>query len=240
MGFIYRNRVVRGFAVSIIAILALSWVCPNSSAQETSFKAGTSFAIPDNNAAIVFAMNGSYTDAQLVDGAWHFTNLKLGISRQSSNLTVSAKDESVMILLYVNRNVFGNFTLGGTNSSSFYMRFNTTGDGTFTVNFGRQLNITSENQIVDWFVSSYGVVYGLGDRWTLQPDGTVSIHGIPGNVTISYSPTYESVQGRVANASFYEQHSVIITTAVVLAATFVVAAAVVVVRQRKHQAGGTI
>ena len=181
------------------------------------FKAGDKFVIPESNGVISFASSGNYSQATLENGAWHFINLRLNRSSLLANFTVSARNTNVTIISYTSRN--------GT-YPSIALRFSLSGEGTFNVNFGRQMNMTRTSEIVDWFVSSNGLVMGLGDRWNLLPNGTVAIHGITGTATISYTSTYENVQARVANLSFYDQHSVVIVTAAMAGLTLVVAVAI--------------
>jgi hypothetical protein len=65
----------------------------------------------------------------------------------------------------------------------------------------------------EWSVVVNGVWLGEGDRWKITPDGTVTINGATGNVSISHY-SFLSLNEADKNLSFYEQHSVSIITIV--------------------------
>jgi hypothetical protein len=228
-----RDQALRGLVISILLVLTLTLLFPNVCAQNvTTFSPGTAFPIAENNAAIKFATNGSYTDTQLENGAWHFTNLRLYPARSPANLTISAQNTTVTLFTYT----FTNTTILNLPYARLALRCNATGEGVFNINFERNISTSDLSVIVDWYVSSNGVIYGRGHRWNFLPDGTVAIQGLTGNVTISYSPTYENVQNRVANASFYDQHSVLFVTAAMVGLTVVIAVAVKVkLRQNEEK-----
>jgi len=74
----------------------------------------------------------------------------------------------------------------------------------------------------EWSVIVGNVWLGEGEGWTITPDGTVTVTGAVGNVSIArYS--FSSSNGDTSNLPFYERHSVTIATVTTVAATVAVA-----------------
>ena len=74
----------------------------------------------------------------------------------------------------------------------------------------------------EWSVIVGNVWLGEGEGWTITPDGTVTVTGAVGNVSIArYS--FSSSNGDTSNLPFYERHSVTIATVTMVAATVVIA-----------------
>jgi hypothetical protein len=68
----------------------------------------------------------------------------------------------------------------------------------------------------EWSVIVDGVWLGEGEGWTIRPDGTLTVTGGVGNVSI----VYYSFMGLIENEPdlpFYEQHSVSIATIALVA-----------------------
>jgi hypothetical protein len=200
----------------------------------TGFQAGEQFVIPDSNSTISFARDGNYTGANLENGGWHFTHLRLR-NFTLEDFTISAKNTNVVVL---------NFTRGFGFSSripNFRLTFNVSGSGTYSVNFSPSMNVTESNGYVDWLVftgTGTGVIFmSLGKEWNFAPDGTIVINGITGNVTISYYGLSQYTRNLTAGLSFYEQHSVVIVVASIVCGAVVVTVVMAKLRQRREHTG---
>jgi hypothetical protein len=222
-----KTKVSFAIVVAVVLALMLSTTCPAASAQTaTVFHAGDPFVIRDTNGTITFSRSGNYTAATLESGAWHFTHLRLG-SIILENFSISAENTNVNVFSFTNNFGFN------TTFRSFSLTCNVTGAGKFTVDFGK--NLTKSTTALDWFVvtrtGSHVDFLGIGHGWSFNPDGTITVKGVTGNMSISL---YGNSPQNLPTGSFYDQHSVAITAAVVLIAT--VSIAVVVTRLQPNKA----
>jgi hypothetical protein len=174
---------------------------------EITFFPTETFGIPTYNSTISFATGGTYTQANLENGAWNFENLRLNNSGLTKNLTVSAQNSNVTILYYREFNV----TTVGVRLS-----YNVVGIGRQTFNLG--LNAKEG----DWSVILNGKFVSMNDGWFMSSDQTITVTGATSNVMILYYNFSASI-GSDRNSSFYQQHSVAIITAVAIATTVVLA-----------------
>jgi len=201
-----------------LALIALIiYVVPTAQAETeiNAFLPADTFSMPDNNSSIRFATNGSYLAVTLVNGVWNFTGLKLGFSRNTANISVSAKNCN-MTILSVSASNF---------SRSVSIRYTVNGIGSQSVCF---LDIPNHTNPVEWSVIIPGESGGRvwlseGQNWNLLPNNTVVVHDIIGNVTVS---RYNFGNFPESNLPFHLQHSVTIITAAVLIA--LVAAALLI------------
>lgn len=208
--------------ISIILIIALvlCGTCNIAVAQgNTTFTPEDSFDIPGFNGSIAFAVNGTYAEASLVNGTWHFVNLQLAYSHVLEQLEVSAQNSHITIISYWQFNATSGTTL---------LSYRVEGQGTQTFNLGLDLEKGEFSVVFD------EIFMGEGDGWTLSPDGTLTITGATSNVTIWYFgfPDSFRVNGD-PNQPFYQQHSVAITIAIALVITVTLTLAIKR-RNKKH------
>jgi uncharacterized integral membrane protein len=209
------KRVLTVLVAVIIIALIFPFVCMNAQAQTaTTFTPSDRFSIPALNGTISFVVNGSCSSATLVNDSWVFSNLRLNNSQPLGNLTVSATNSNMTILLYRSFNLFGR---------SAQLRYNAQGVGTQTVNFG--LNLTQPTHSSEWSINVPGRsgFFAEGTSWKLLHDDSVVISGLTGNVSVTHSG---SVVPNDSNLPFYQQHSIIIITVTLLAV--IVAVAVII------------
>ncbi len=207
------KRVLTGLIIAIMIALMFPFTYPDAEAQtSTNFTTLDKFSIPELNGTISFGLNGSCSSATLVNNNWVFTNLKLNGSQPLGNLTVSATNSSMTVLLYRSYN-FRTATI----------RYNAQGVGTQTVGLG--LNHT-QTQPIEWSVSVptvAGIRSGFlaeGDSWKLLPNDFVLVFGLTGNVSVSHFNFYVPND---SNLPFYQQHLVIIITAIGILVTVAIA-----------------
>jgi len=209
---IIRNAILTGIAAILMITSVLPWGCIITQAQtETIFKPTDKFDIPENNSTINFAADGTYVRASLDNGAWHFVDLHLNFvdfllnnSQRPEKLTlkVSAQDSNVTIRAYQILNIT-------TSTRGIYLRYNITGQGSQTFNFGF---IPKGGE---WDIIFNGVAKGENDGWRISPDATITITGATANVAITYyrlPPYFEDT----SNQPVYQQHSLAIITAVAI------------------------
>jgi hypothetical protein len=209
-----------------VVVLILSWVFPIGLAQtDVNFTSSDKFDIPASNGTITFAANGSYAWAGLENGVWRYMNLRINSSQPLENLEVSAQDSNVTIVSY---------RAGNTTLSSARLRVVVEGRGKQTFNIGIDVRQGEWSGHPDWSVIVNGVWVGERDVWSIAPDGTLTIAGVDGNVSIVHYGFLEAMGSEnSANQTFYQKHSVAIITAVVVAITVTVAIAIGV-RNKKH------
>ena len=180
-----------------------------------TFTSKDTFSIPSCNAQISFTVNGTYSSATLNGNIWTFTNLHLNKSSTLGILKISAENSDVKIQSYTYQN--------GTNIPSERLRYIVVGEGKVTVNLGQ--SNAGQYGGSDWYVTKAGrgqtTFYAVGHDYVLGKDGSLTINGITGNVTITHS-FLERASGNNSNMPFYLQHSVIIVTAIVAVLTFVI------------------
>jgi hypothetical protein len=176
------------------------------------------FPIPEQNATINFAFNGTFTSATLQNGTWTFRNLQishpqtaLGLDLTNAqpvgDLKFSAKDCNVTIWAYLTFY----YTLP-VNSLMYYVK----GLGSQTVNLG--LNYTRSDPSEWSIITGDNVFLAAEQGWKLLPDNTLIMQDILGNVTIAHF----QLDAFAGSAVFALQHFVSILTGMVLGAVVVV------------------
>ena len=197
-----KNKQILTTAILAVVTLLLLY---NAKAQiETVFMQNSTFEISSQEANISFGVGGTYTSASLANGTWSFTNLKLNGSQTISNFEVSARNSNITINSFFSRNV----TL-----RSARLRYVAEGTGEQTFQMGIAAGEGRWGLHPEWSVIVNGVWLGEGDGWRITPDGTVTIKGATGNVSI-VNYNFSGLVGSDEGLPFYEQHSVSITTAV--------------------------
>jgi len=225
LGEISRKKAAVGIAVLVIVVL-LPWNCQDARAQSiVAFNPATKFSVPAYNATVNFLFNGTYTNAVFSNNTWTFTNLNLQYSPSIGNLSVSARNCNVTIYYYQMLNPRNYFST---------LRFHAEGKGIQMLNLHLKPETGGLQPSAEWSVSfGNGTFATVGHGWTISRDGTLTISGAHGNVTVFHNGILSgSFLG--SNLPFYEQHSVAI--AVAAGAVAVLAAAVIVnvnIRRRK-------
>jgi hypothetical protein len=216
-----------GLAVAFMVVLAFPCVYTTVQAQtETKrvFSAADTFDTPDFNSSIRFAVNGSCTAVTLANGVWTFTNLRLNNSQTLNNFSISVKDANITI----NSLRTSNFT-----GRSTFIRYTATGEGTQTVDL--DTDSTRRSHWSEWSIivpRSGNYWPPEGQNWKLQPDNTVIVWGLTGNVSVSHYVFLGAYSD--SSLPFYLQHSLAIVTAAVLA-TIVAATLVIQITLRRRQ-----
>jgi hypothetical protein len=215
-----RNIKVGSISAFLIILLAFSYTCPSTRAQnDVSFTPTDQFELPASNGAITFAFNGTYTQSSLVNNTWTFVNLRLNYSQPLEKLEVSAQNSNVTILSYRTFNA----TFRGA-----LLSYTVEGQGKQTFNIGLPL---TEGE---WSVLLEDDFKGEGDGWNVTPDATLTITDAKTDVTIWYFGYPEDFDVD-DDKPFYMLHSVAIVTAAALAVT----ATIGFVIRRKNQRAST-
>ncbi len=199
-----------GVAGGIVLILILLLSCQSTLAQTTIvIDPSSKFDVPSHNGVVRFAVNGNYSSAVFDGTAWSFTNLQLNGSNPITYLTISAENSNITVYSYHNStNVF----------PSSRISYNAQGLGTQILNLG----VGSGGGIkVNWVVYSNATFISNG--WSVSHNGTVTISGLTGNVSVIY---FGFTNLTNSNLPFYEQHSVAIAVAISFAVVVGVAVAV--------------
>jgi hypothetical protein len=209
----------------VLATVSSLLLCGAQAQNSVSFSPSDSFSISQLNGSVRFAVNGSYSSAQLENDSWVFHDLMLNNSQRLGNLRVSVKDSNITIFSFYASNA-----ISATRQS---VRYYAEGAGEQVFDLG----VNGTTHPSEWWVTIYvqGTVFlAEGREWHLLPDNTVVVDGQTGNVTVAHyifnlAPDY-------SNVPFLERHSLIIVTGAVVAVTIVVAA-VVTVKVRRKQSG---
>jgi hypothetical protein len=202
-----------------VIALSLSWACPIVLAQtDINFTSNEKFDVPASNGTITFAANGSYAWADLENGAWRYVNLRINGSQPLENFQVSAQDSNVTIVSY---------RAGNTTLSSARLRVVVEGRGKLTFNMGIDVEQGDWGGHPDWSVIVNGVWMGERDVWSIAPDGTLTINGVDGNVSIAHYGFLEAMGSEnSSNQPFHQKHSVAIIITVVVAIIVIIAIAI--------------
>ena len=216
-----RNSFLEG-AIAF-AMIALFLSCFGFSAcgqSETAFIPTDKFDILGNNSSISFAVNGTYEQASLENGVWSFVNLRFNNSQSAEKLSlkVSAKNSIVIITSYLNYNS----TFAGERARGARLRYNVIGQGTQVFDLGL------DTEGGDWGVNLNGVWIGKNQGWSLSPNGTLTVAGATGNVTLSYYgfPGFFGDDADGFDQPFLNQHSLVIITTFVVVTIVLLAVAV--------------
>jgi hypothetical protein len=218
--------VLVGLALAILFLTFISCfrVVEAQTQVNPVFASGDKFSTPGFNSTLHFAVNGSCISITLKDGTWVFTGLRLGYSRNAANLSISAVDCNLTI-----------YSVSASNFSArtVSLRYNVVGVGSQSVRF---IDITQKTSSAEWSVivpgaSGSGLVWlSQGQNWDMQPDNTVFVHGITGNITVSRY-NLGAFQPTSSNQSFPFSHLIALITLGVLITVVAVALVVKLVRK---------
>jgi type 1 fimbria pilin len=228
-----RKTAVAVIIAVLIGVLSLSSVNGEQNQAATTFTSADHFSIPEQNANINFAFNGSYTEATLENGTWSFKGLVLNntealqaygfsdIQNNLGTLKISAENSNVTVLAFVSLNFSFPIDL---------LTFTVEGWGTQTVDLG--LNSTQPTHVAEWsVVLDEGATFlAEGSGWNLLPDNSVRINGGVGDVTVMH---YYLSDPAMANLSFFMQHYLVIFTTIGVAVTLAMAALITLRRKRR-------
>jgi hypothetical protein len=223
-----RNGTLRSITAILIAVLGIFQIWSLAATQGVNtFSPTDEFDIPSQNGMISFAVEGTYSNATLKDGVWSFTDLQLNGSQPLEKLDVSAKNSDIILFSHLSYDYLRKISV-----LTYFAR----GQGTQTLNIGIEGGKEQGGINIEWSVIVNGTFVAQGDKWNITPEGTLTIMGFAGNVTVLYFSLGEDTGGE--NLSFIEKHSIAIFTAFAVAATIVVAI-VVKAKSRKHSNGGS-
>ena len=198
-------------AASLVIALIVIQICITAKAQtNTSFTPADWFDIPSTNGKIGFSENGTYAKATLTNDTWAFNDLKLNGSTPIEMFIASAQSSSIIITSY-----------RATNTTQM-LRYIAEGQGRQTFNMGIPAEDRRWGLHPEWSVIINNEWLGEGDRWSITPDGNVTVTGAVGNVSIVHYG-FLGLDDDSSDLTFYEQHSVAIITILSVAATAIVA-----------------
>jgi hypothetical protein len=190
-----------------------------------SFSPTDKFSIPAFNGNINFAVNGTYSEASLVNNSWIFMNLRLNGSLPIENLEFSAQNCNVTIFFYQEFNATG-FNI-------ILLTYIAQGKGEQSLNFGLGAQEKGVGTSAEWnVVFGTRVITEEGDGWTFLHNGTLVVTGASANenVTILH---YVFPVSSTSNLPFIQQQSVAITVTIVLVLTVAIAV-VIKIRSKEH------
>lgn len=218
-----KTRIVLAGVTVLLVFVTMSSLLSGVEAQSrVDFSSSDSFSIPQLNASIRFAYNGSFSSAVIVNDTWVFKDLAINSSRLLGDLKVSVQDSNITIYSF--------FSSDAISATRQYIRYFAEGAGRQVFNLG----VNGTTHPSEWWVTinaPNSVFLAQGREWSLLPDNTVIVNGQTGNVSVSHfifnvGPDY-------SNVPFAERHSVLIVTAAAVAVTVVVASVITVKVRRK-------
>jgi hypothetical protein len=214
------------FIFQIMSFLNPVCFYPSAQAQSTTtFRSQDEFHISACNGTVGFAVNGTYSTAMLQNDFWIFTNLHVNGDAFIKNFSVSVQNCNITI---------DSFHLSNATRQTLRFNYHLEGVGKQVFNFGLG-PINKRFASTDWSVitrnNGHNVFLAEGRDFTISQDGTLTIAGLTGNVSIIRWGFSDVLQD--SNLSFVEQNSVAITVAALLA--IIVAMAVIIkVKSRRN------
>jgi len=220
------NLAFKSAAAVVILGLLLFQVSPSVFAQtSTAFTSADRFTIPSRNGIIGFVTNGTYANARLENDTWYFADLQLNSSQPLEIFEISAKNSNVTVFAHLSFDYLRRLSV---------LAYFVEGQGMQTVNIGIEPRENEGGLNAEWSVLFNDVFMGEGDGWSMARDGTITVTGAVGNVTIIY---YSIEDGNSADLPFFEQHSIVFLTGVAVAVTMTVAVLVKVKSKRQSEKG---
>lgn len=211
-----------------IAIVGLICINSNCAAQtETVFTPNTEFNIVPYNSTIRFAVNGTYTQANLENNSWVFSDLQLVNSPLVKSLRASTCNCNVTIL---------SFAGIITDANSGAVHYNVSGPGVQTFNFGLKpafgLNPDSHYVVVRLDLTQYPDYHQEGDGWTFSEDGTITITNATSQAYIFYRDYSDEILDETL--PFYQTHLVTVFALSLVAAISLIG---IVLKLKKNLGG---
>jgi hypothetical protein len=217
------NATLRCISTILIAALVIFQILSLAVTQGVNtFTPRDKFSIPSQNGTISFAVDGTYSNATLKNGIWSFTDLQLNGSQPLEKLDVSTENSDIIIFSHLSYDYLRKISV---------LTYFAEGQGTQTLNIGIGAGKEQGGINIEWSVIENDTFIAQGNKWNITPEGTLTITGFAGNVTVFYFSLGENASGE--NLSFIQQHSIVILTAFVVVITIVVAI-VVRAKSKKH------
>lgn len=222
-----RNATLKGTSTILIAVLCIFQLWQPTTAQDTNtFTPTDKFNTPSQNGTISFAVDGTYSNATLKNGIWTFTDLQLNNSQPLEELDISTKDSAIIIFSHLSYDYLRKISV-----LTYYAK----GKGTQTLNIGVEGGKEQGGINIEWSVINNDAFIAQGDKWNITSEGTLTITGLTGNVTILYFSLGEEANNE--NLPFIQQHSIAILTACAVAIT-ITAAILIKIRGKKSRNEG--
>ncbi len=220
------NLAFKSAAAVVVLGLVLFQVNPSVFAQtSTAFTSADRFTIPSRNGIIGFATNGTYANARLENDTWYFTDLRLNSSQPLKMFEILAENSNVTVFAHLSFDYLRRLSV-----LAYYVE----GQGMQTVNIGIEPREDEGGLNAEWSVLFNDVFMGEGDGWSIARDGTITVTGAIGNVTIIY---YSIEGGSSADLPFFEQHSIVFLTGAAVAVTMTAAVLVKVKNKKQSEQG---
>ena len=220
------NLAFKSAAAIVVLGLVLFQASPIVFAQTSiAFTSADRFTIPSRNGIIGFATNGTYTNARLENDTWYFADLRLNSSQPLEMFEISAENSNVTVFAHLSFDYLRRLSV---------LAYFVEGQGMQTVNIGIEPKENEGGLNAEWSVLFNDVFVGEGDGWSIARDGTITVTGAVGNVTIIY---YSIEDGNNANLPFFEQHSIVFITGAAVAVTMTAAVLVKVKNKKQSEQG---
>jgi hypothetical protein len=208
-----RNGTLGGITTILIAVLVIFQIWSTAATQGVNtFYPKDKFSIPSQNGTISFAVEGTYSTATLKDDIWSFTNLQLNGSQPLEKLDVSTEDSDIIIFSHLSYDYLRKISV---------LTYFAEGQGTQTLNIGIEAGKNQGGINIEWSVIVNDTFVAQGNKWNINPEGTLTITGLSGNITVFYFSIGEEANNE--NLPFFQQHSIVILTIFAAAITVVVA-----------------
>ncbi len=219
-----KNAILKGITTTILAVLCIFQICQTATAQaENTLNPTDKFSSLTQNSTISFAVDGTYSNATLKNGIWSFTDLRLNGSQPLEKLEVSTENSNITIFSHLSYDYLRKISV---------LTYFAQGQGKQTLNIGIGAGKEQGGINIEWSVIVNDAFIAQGDKWNITPEGTLSITGLSGNVTILYFSIGEEENNE--NLPFTQQHSIVILTACTVIATITLAA-IIKVRLKKSE-----
>ena len=219
-----RNGTLRSITAILIAVLGIFQIWSLAATQGVNtFSPTDKFDIPSQNGMVSFAVEGTYSNATLKDGVWSFTDLQLNGSQPLEKLDVSAENSDIIIFSHLSYDYLRRISV---------LTYFAEGQGTQTLNIGIEAGKNQGGINIEWSVIVNDTFVAQGNKWNITPEGTLTITGLSGNITVFYFSIGEIANNE--NLPFFQQHSIVVLTVFAAAITIVVAI-VIKVKSKKIQ-----
>jgi hypothetical protein len=216
-----RNRTLGGITTILIAVLVIFQIWSTAATQGVNtFYPTDKFSIPSQNGTISFAVEGTYSNATLKEGVWSFIDLQLNGSQPLEKIDVSAENSDIIIFSHLSYDYLRKISV---------LTYFAQGRGTQTLNIGIEAGKNQGGINIEWSVIVNDTFVAQGNKWNITPEGTLTITGLSGNITVFYFSIGEEANNE--NLPFFQQHSIVILT--ILAAAITVVVAIVVKTKNK-------
>jgi hypothetical protein len=223
------RRFALGAAVAFVVLVGFVLLSSGAQAQNIhAFTPDSAFIIPERNGTVYFAVNGTYSEAQMENNSWVFRNLQLTNSPFMRFLSVSTENCNVTI---------SSFAGIITTQNSGAIHYNVTAAGTQTFNFGLNPafaeNPKSHLITVRFNQSQYPDYHPQGEGWTLSRDGTITVTHAMNDTYIIYRDFSSQLPDE--ELPFYQNHLVLVVALASVGALVLIGA---VVKLKTIRSGG--